>query len=316
MATEISVIVCTRNRAELLRDAVTSATTQTLAAERYEVIVVDNGSSDGTAAVVGELAGAAPNVRYVREPVVGLSAARNRGVAEASSPLVVFLDDDAVAEPQWLEAYQRVFTGHDAPAAAGGPIRLVWPNGRPAWLPRQFEGFYSGLERGAELCPVVFPDIPYGANMAIRRDVLVAVGGFPVALGRSGTALTSGEEREVFRRVAASGGTCVYVPDAVVHHRVLPDRVRRGWLMRRAFAQGRSELLLATMERSRMRRIGFAARSVHRAGRAVGQAAFAAWAVATRQPPERAMHRLARASQALGAAAECGRFAIDGRRRW
>src|SRR5712671_6825521 len=100
----ISVIIATHNRADLLAIALKSLARQTIPPAEYEVIVVDNASSDQTPAVVRQMSPAMPQVRYVFEERLGLSWARNAGLEAARAPYVAYLDDDAKAEPEWLEA--------------------------------------------------------------------------------------------------------------------------------------------------------------------------------------------------------------------
>lgn len=242
---EISVVLCTVDRPEYLRLAVASLGNQTIPDTRFEVIVVDNGTGDTTRSTLGDAAMDMPNLRTVHEPVAGLSQARNRGTREAAGDIVLFMDDDAVAEPQLLEAHLRRLADPDGPVATGGRIYLRWPGPCPSWVPASQESYYSGLDLGDTTRAMPFPEYPYGANMAIRRDLLLELGGFSVELGRRGRNLISGEEKDLFLRVSKAGGRVAYVPDAIVHHHVLPERVSRRWLLRRSWAQGRSDITMS-----------------------------------------------------------------------
>ena len=239
---EVSVVVCTLNRAASLQRALDSLCVQTAPSDRFEVLVVDNGSTDETPKVVAELAARCPSVRGVHEPRTGLSHARNRGIEEARGEVVAFLDDDATADPGWVESLAGAFADPRV-GAAGGKVVLEFPDRRPAWLPPRLEGFYSGLDLGDE--PMTFPDRlgPYGANMAVRRSTLATTGGFSPALGRRGRNLISNEEVELFERVRRSGALIRYEPAAWVRHHIEPERVSRRYLLRRAYAQGRSRAI-------------------------------------------------------------------------
>lgn len=232
-------MVCTLNRADSLRRTLASLVALRPPPAGFEVVVVDNGSRDHTAAVVHEVAADHPLVRYVHEPELGLSVARNRGVAESRGRIVAFLDDDAEAGPAWLLALVDAFDDASV-GGVGGRIALVFATGRPPWLPDRLVGYYSGLELGDERRPFVLPECPYGTNMALRRDVFDAVGGFATDLGRRGGSLLSNEEVDLFYRVRDTGAAIVYEPAALVHHHVEPARAQRGYFLRRAFAQGRS----------------------------------------------------------------------------
>src|SRR5688572_20182007 len=123
MSCRISAVVCTYNRSDRMAAAVRSLLVQTLPSTDYEVLVVDNCSTDDTAAVVDRLRQGAPNLRYEHEPTLGLNPARNRGWQAARAPHVAYLDDDAIADPGWLAAILEVFeTVRPTPAAVGGKI--------------------------------------------------------------------------------------------------------------------------------------------------------------------------------------------------
>ncbi len=239
-----SVVICTYNRVDYLLLAIDSLAKQSLSVDDFEIIVVDNASNDSTKESVGNLLPVIPHLRYVREDSVGLSHARNTGIQESRGEIVVFLDDDAVAEPDCIAAHLRAFAREPAPVATAGRIRLAWPDERPSWVPVSQESLYSGLDLGDTPQVLTFPDYPYGANMAIDRKTLNELGGFSVKLGRSGTNLLSGEEKDLFLRISRLGKPVVYVPDAVAHHHVLEERTEPRWLLRRSLAQGRSEIVL------------------------------------------------------------------------
>lgn len=227
-----SVAICTHNRADYLAAAIRS-----VAGQGHEVLVVDNASTDSTAAVVAS----EPGVRYVHEAVLGLSHARNRALQEASGDVVAFLDDDAVACENWLQQHLDAYADASV-GGAGGRIDLSWPAGhRPRWMPHALDGLYAGLNLG----PVDF-DMntrwPYGANMSVRREAALALGGFDPALGRKGTSLISNEESKFFDQLHQTH-RIRYLPTASVEHAVVPGRDRFRYVLRRSFAAGRSQVI-------------------------------------------------------------------------
>ena len=232
-----SVVVCTRNRRNLLATCLASLAEQVL--EGLEVVVVDNGSSDATAAWLPEWRDAGPHRVIATEPVAGLSRARNRGLDSASGDVVLFLDDDALASVSWAVRHLSAYSD-ECVVAVGGPIVLAFPHGRPPWAVPQLEHWWSRLDHGDEPGPFPPPHGPYGANMSVRRASALAVGGFDPALGRAGRSLLSSEEADLFERLWAAGGAVRYEPGAVVVHQVARDRLRRRWLLRRGLAQGRT----------------------------------------------------------------------------
>ncbi len=242
---KITVIVCTFNRSVYLPELLDSLAGQTLPTSEYEVIVVDNNSSDDTAVVTRSFLGRGINLRYILEPEQGLSAARNCGLRESMAPLVAYIDDDAYASPQWLAAIVAAFV-NELVVCVGGPVSLDWQGERPTWLPVQYESLYTSVDHGDEKRTLTPREYLVGANIAFRRDWLESIGGFSTELGRKGNCLLSGEEARVFQAVFAAGRQAVYEPAASVQHRVTPERKNRRWLFRRLFWDGATQPILDT----------------------------------------------------------------------
>jgi glycosyltransferase involved in cell wall biosynthesis len=245
---EVAAIVCTRDRPELLRAALDSLTRQSLARERYRVVVVDNG--DGSGISVAEDAGA-DTVLHVLEP--GLSRARNAGWQASDAEVFAFLDDDAVAPPEWLETGLHLLREHDA-AAAGGPIVPVYDESPPHWFRDEYELRTWGdverfLERGESFS---------ASNLFLTRATLSASGGFDARLGMRGQTLAVGEETALFRALWDRGDLrAVYSPGLVVRHRVPAAKVSVAYQLRRSAAAGDAWALGG---RPRRRDVGRAAR--------------------------------------------------------
>jgi GT2 family glycosyltransferase len=237
------VIVCTHNRSRLLARCIDSVVRQLRPEFDVEILVVDNASTDDTAAVVQRAHEGCSAVRYVFEPVLGLSHARNRGIGEARGDILMFTDDDATVNDGWLA---ETLAGFEAPgtSAVGGPIRLDVEGPWPRWMGPGVTTMFSHLDLGDARRPLSSREGPFGTNMAVRRDVAETLGGFRADLGRVGAKLISDEEFEFFVRLERHGGSITYLPDAVVTHAVPAERARLGWLLRRAFAQGRSHARL------------------------------------------------------------------------
>jgi len=231
----ISVTIQTYNRAEELRATLrTLAHLETSEQDEYELIVVDNNSSDHTRQVVRD---AAPNfagrLRYVRESRQGLSHARNRAITEARYEVVAFLDDDVNVDRAWLRNLAFTFSSGDY-AAVGGRALLVYPTTRPAWLGDRTEGLLTKMDYGMEPRTAVADEL-YGVNLSFRKKWLRSQGGFRTDLGRVGKCLLGGEETELLERIAAAGGKLLYAPSVLVGHRVAPDRLRRRWFWSRCY---------------------------------------------------------------------------------
>lgn len=207
----------------------------------FDIVVVNNGSTDGTARLLRDWAAEGPTRRrVVSEPTPGLSRARNAGFAATDADVVLFIDDDAVDPPGWVAAHLAIYQQAEVPAAAGGPVVLDWVGKRPGWLDSRLEHWFSALDHGDRAGPFPRPHGPYGTNMSARRDVLGQVGGFSESLGRRGRSLISSEEADLWRRVWDDGHSIAYDPAARVVHQVTPGRCRRRWVLRRGWAQGRT----------------------------------------------------------------------------
>jgi glycosyltransferase involved in cell wall biosynthesis len=242
---DFSVIVCTYNRAANLPDCIAH-----LADQRdtdgidWEVLVVDNNSSDDTAATVERLArGGPPDLRYAFEPRQGLSNARNCGIRHSRGGHVVFIDDDILVTPAWLRSYADIFAAHDCDAA-GGPIRVLSPRPLPRWIGPEMMGFLGELDYGERPCALDGVErYPFGGNMGFHRRALERVGDFDPRLGRSGSGgsadeLFKGEETAYFRTLAEAGGKIWYAPQAAVTHRILPYQLQRRFFLTIHFNEG------------------------------------------------------------------------------
>jgi glycosyltransferase involved in cell wall biosynthesis len=237
----ISAIVCTHNREQYLGAAIDSLLQQDF--PDYEVIVVDNASSDRTREIVEARIGY-PQLSYVYEGVTGLSVARNTGANKARAPILTYLDDDAVASPQWLRVIYDAYENNAKLAIAGGKVTLLWPEGitPPPWLSPGLAGNLGAYDLGETVVQITSPNLtPRGLNYSIRRAFLDQVGGFDVNLGRVGKNLLSNEELHMTQLALKNGWQVAYLPDALVAHNVAPERLERAWFLSRGWWQGISE---------------------------------------------------------------------------
>jgi glycosyltransferase involved in cell wall biosynthesis len=239
---KISAIICTHNRSGCLAQAIQSVAQQTLAHDDYEIIVVDNASTDETKDVVTRLMSEVSNLRYVQESNPGLSRARNRGLKEACAPIVAFLDDDASANNEWLAVILEAFSTEPCPACVGGPVEPCWEIPKPNWFPESLVGCHY-LSFGHEPRWCRFPsEHPIGCNMAFLKNRVDKLGGFNVLLNKYN------DETELMQRIAEAGGGIFYHPRASVRHLVAKERLTLGWQMRRYYEEGMSRALAATCQ--------------------------------------------------------------------
>jgi glycosyltransferase involved in cell wall biosynthesis len=240
--TQISAIICTHNRDNYLGAAIDSLLAQDFAAE-YEVVVVDNGSSDRTSEVVKQRLGN-PRLKYVFEPILGLSVARNTGAKVANGEILAYLDDDAVASDRWLQILFSAYQNNPKLAIAGGKVTLLWPQDiqPPKWLSPGLAGNLGAYDLGDSIVYIDQPGLtPRGLNYSIRRNFLEEIGGFDPNLGRVGKNLLSNEELQMTELALQKGWQVAYLPDALAAHNVSPERVNRSWFLSRGWWQGISE---------------------------------------------------------------------------
>ena len=242
---KITVILCTYNRCRSLVKALESvAVSQVPAPTEWEVLVVDNNSSDQTREVVEECRRHYPGrFRYLFEPQPGKSYALNRGIRESLGEILAFMDDDVTVEPSWL---QNLTTGlHDGEwAGAGGrilPERLFVP---PRWLalqgPFSMGGVLALFDRGDQPGEIDWP--PYGTNMAFQRSMFEKYGGFRTDLGPIPGSQIRNEDTEFGGRLMAAGERVRWEPCAVVYHEVTEHRLDKKYFLQWWFDYGRAEI--------------------------------------------------------------------------
>ena len=235
---ELTVIVCTHDRASIVPQCLDGLAAQSVPRDQFEVIVVANAVSDDTVAVVEKYVDELPNLRVFAEPTLGTSKARNTGLAAVTTPLVAYLDDDAVPRPDWLGHLLDAFDLADRPEIVGGELEPRWEREPPEWLHGPLRRYYSVclrwsstsrfLSQGEWLCE---------ANCAYQVNVLRDAGGFPLDLGRRGALMLAGDHF-VNEVIAANGGRQYFAVDAVVDHFVPAERMTTEWLARRVFWGG------------------------------------------------------------------------------
>lgn len=227
---DVTVVICTRNRALQLASVLDSACKLIIPAHlSWEFIVVDNGSQDNTADVVARYSDRLP-IRCVREEKAGLSNARNLGVKEAKGDYICWTDDDVVIDPNWLSAYFSAFKYHPEAAVFGGRVIPFLEKPTPAWFEKaKYEWPLSSLlayrDFGDDVIPLTFEGalVPWGANFAIRAKEQKTYSYNP-QLGVSPNHKRVGEETDVIYRVFKEGGSGWWVPQSKVSHIIPPKR--------------------------------------------------------------------------------------------
>jgi glucosyl-dolichyl phosphate glucuronosyltransferase len=242
-----SIIVPTFNRASLCVSAVQSVLVQD-ANVSYEVIVVDNNSTDETRERIQALCRQAPEkVRYVFERRQGASAARNAGIAAARGDIIACIDDDVVVQPGWLCALTDVYRTHPDAWCVGGRIVLALPEVLPRWFHRRshvMTSYLGRLDLGDATIERRYPNEIFGGNFTVRREALDLVGFFDTALGPVAGRRIQSEETDLCWRIQQAGRAVYYCGAAVVAHVVPAARLTKQYFRTRAYWGGKTWLLV------------------------------------------------------------------------
>jgi glycosyltransferase involved in cell wall biosynthesis len=253
---QASVIIPTFNRAACLTTCLAALAAQTTDPATFEIIVVDNNSSDNTREATLEFARLHPTlcIRYVPEARQGLSYARNCGIAAARGQILCFLDDDAPPLPEWLAALKQGFLNPTV-GCVGGPAILDYQGReRPPWLRADLQGLLGGygLPYVEPTTVSEIPEFPFGCNVAFRRNIFDEVGFFRVDLDRSGNQLLAAGETELIGRVHRAGWKVMYLPQVQVRHLVVPERLEKKYIYEIGRGLARSHIVLTADPRPHM----------------------------------------------------------------
>jgi GT2 family glycosyltransferase len=240
---DVSVIICTHTEARLayLAQAVESLRRQS-ASPREILVVVDHNP-----ALAERVRQNTPGVAVIEsQERGGTSGARNSGVAAARGAIIAFLDDDAIAAPDWLEQLLASYT--DAVLGAGGAIEPLWEGHRPVWFPEEFNWVVGCTYRGMPQEPAAVRNL-IGCNMSFRRQIFERIGGFRDGLGRVGAQPFGCEETELCIRLGQRlpHAALCYNPRARVRHHVPPARARWSYFRARCYLEGRSKAQIAQL---------------------------------------------------------------------
>jgi len=258
-ALRITAAICTHNRAALLPAAIESLLTQNLPPMDYEVLVIDNASTDETPHVIRRYLTASDRVtlRSAVQPILGLSHARNLAVEMAAGEVIAFLDNDAVANPDWLAALLDAYDLHPDAWAVGGKVLPLWEGKRPLWLTDDLLPQLSMLDLGDVIRPLTEGEELFGVNFSCRRPAFDEIGLFRSDLGRQGVRLLGSEESEFQRRILQRGQAIIYAPHAVVIHRVEAERLQQRYFIRLAYHKGRTSARLMMTDALRRNKIAW-----------------------------------------------------------
>jgi len=247
----VSVVICRFNRCDSLKMTLNGL--RKLKSNRdvtWEVVVVDNNSTDSTKTVVVEFQSDSPfHLRYVFEKEQGLSHARNRGVKEAEGEIIAFTDDDVVVDENWLNNIWNAFLAGNA-ACIGGRIFPVWEVPRPDWLQPDLHSYLALLDMGDEIVRLNRASI-WGANFSVKADCFRKYGYFNTEIGRKPGKLYAGEETVFIQKIIDGGEEVYYHPDIIVHHYIPRSRINKEYFKRWKYDEGELNALKMGSYRAR-----------------------------------------------------------------
>ena len=242
----VSVVVCTHSldNFEHLKEAIDSLLNQTY--NQVEIVVVVDGNKDLYDAIV-EAYGTTDGIEVTLIKVnVGISGARNIGAKQARGDVIAFLDDDAVADKDWVASLVDIYKRGDA-ISVGGKIMPIWLGGKPRYFPEELGWLVGITHEGFAEEKVVEIRNTFGPNMSFKREVFERIGYFneKLGFGKRGTSYIQGEEPDfAIRMKREMGKGVIYNPEALVYHKIPESKTRPRVLLRRSFYQGYTKALL------------------------------------------------------------------------
>ncbi len=262
MSLYISVVVCTYNRSDLLKSCLHSLNEQTINRNQYEVIIVDNNSTDQTEEVADSFTKQYINFRYCKELKQGLSHARNRGYKEACGKYVAYVDDDCKLPEQWLAVAKEIID-KVSPSVLGGPFFPFYLTPKPLWFRDEYE---SGQYIKSNVAHVLQQnEYLSGGNIFFQRVLLESLEGFDVNLGMSGKKMAYGEETALQKRIRNTKPDALiyYAPNLYAYHLVRPEKMVFKSIVRQRFTNGRYRWLVLQCDSSMEGQLHIFAKAVY-----------------------------------------------------
>lgn len=241
-----TIAICTYNRAALLKLCIKSLNELDFPKQEFEVLVVDNNSTDNTAEVCATVPALYPelNFRYVVEKQQGVGHTRTRCAKEAKGEIVAYIDDDCLAEKNWLREIVSFYNAHPEAMSTGGKIVPKYLVPVADWFGKYFWGLVGHYDQGNKIFQMKGVRYPSGANMHFRKLAFEKYGYFDGNLGRSGKSLMAGEEKAMYLKLINHNEKVYYLPHVIVHHHVEGNKFDKNYVRRHSFGIGGSERLM------------------------------------------------------------------------
>lgn len=297
----LSVVMPTFNRAAMLRQTLQAFCRLDVDVD-WEILVIDNGSSDATANVVAEVNADALPLRYLYESRQGKNHANNLGIEHARGSILVFCDDDITPNPDWLQQIVASTERWPNHVFFGGRVLPQFPPNTYQFIRYCDFSSYVYAIQDLEIPEGEYPVAasPNGPNCWVRAKVFQDGMRYDGSIGPKGRGRVSGSELEFFTRLAAEGHRPIYVPSATVHHRIQPSQTTFSYLLRRSFASGRGHARIFGFP-SECQRLAGVPRYLYRE---LAEYAVASAASLVCGSPKSAFERIMKCSVILGAMLE------------
>ncbi len=239
----VSVIVCTFNREQYIERNLKALSKQSLAKEKYEIVIINNNSTDNTQTICESLINNHPELQiaYFNEKKQGHSYARNKGIQESKGEYLAFIDDDAFVDFEYTKNITEFFSKNHEISTLGGKIIPIYEEDEPKWMSKYLLPLVAGLDMGSFSKEFPGMKFPIGANMAYRSEIFKELGNFNTDLGRKGTGLEGGDEKDMIYRLKKAGKKVWYVPEVLVEHIIPAKRTQPEYIKGQAIGVGKSE---------------------------------------------------------------------------
>lgn len=239
-----SFITCTYNRDKYIGQTLQSVCDQKYPDNNYEIIVIDNNSTDNTASICEEFRAEYPNknFRYFKEMNQGLSFALNRGIKEAQGEYLIFVDDDETIIPQHLERLDNHLRTYPEAVLCGTPVIPVYEIPEPKWMSRFTQRLIGGyFDQGKEVKILEAKNYPGTGHTIIKKELYERYGNYNTELGRKGTSLIGAEDKDMFNRLKNNNIACYYLPDIPIYHHIPPNKMTDEFFHKLTYSIGKSE---------------------------------------------------------------------------
>lgn len=241
----VSIIICTYNRDKFFSEALESLIKQTENPKNFEILIVNNNSTDNTENISKEFIQQHPEleINYINEPRQGLSFARNKGIKVAKGEIIAFMDDDAIARKDYVEKIVLNFEKYTEYGAVGGKVIPIYGDNEqePVWMSKYIQGVVSKVDYGDKTKPFS-KKYPAGCNMVFRKEIFQKYGYFNTNL------VYRGDDKYIFYKLKKHGEKILYAPDVLVYHHINRYRIEPEFINKISCSIGASERLRLSTE--------------------------------------------------------------------